>query len=90
MSKSIHTVTKGSNITCPLCNGPIYSLYNTDARIRRENYHYWCDSCGHGWYISDLKNIATHNLEYTASQGKSGKSPQEIRELILRQDRRVK
>ena len=81
-----HNITKGANIDCPLCDKPMRSLWG-ETTEKEKGFHHWCDNCEHGWYISDLMNIARQNLEYTASQGKSGKSPQEIRRLILAKDK---
>ena len=76
---------------CPLCDESMGDLYaehkNNDIQPYQEGYHYWCYQCDHGWYISDLKNIASQNLEYMASRGRCGKSPEQIREIILAKDK---
>ena len=65
-------------------------LYGKELPLKKKGYHYWCDACNHGWYIADLSNIASQNLSYAISKGKSGKSPAEIKETILREDAKVK
>ena len=70
---------------CPLCDKPMESLRHT-KEPHKKGFHYWCEGCKHGWYVSDMKNIAAQNLEFTASGGKFGKSPEEIRQIIRKAD----
>lgn len=73
-------------IDCPLCEKGMTSLYHKELTPQQEGYHYWCKPCERGWYISDLKNIAAQNLAYTVSKGKSGKSPDEIRAILINKE----
>ena len=66
---------------CPLCEGELESLWG-----KGQDFHDWCPSCKHGWYVTDLKNVAANNLAFAVSNGRHGKSPEQIREVILAQD----
>lgn len=66
---------------CPLCGNGMQPLWH-DTTPKKKGYHYWCNPCNHGFYLSDIKNIAGQNLAYLASKGRSGKSPEEIRQII--------
>jgi len=70
---------------CPLCECELDSLY-TERLPEHKDFHDWCPSCKHGWYVSDLKNVAANNLAFAVSNGRHGKSPEQIREVILARD----
>jgi len=74
-------------VECPLCNGQA-GWVAKDAPSEQKGFHHWCDICKHGWYISDLRNIAAHNLLYTCHD-KRAKSPDEIRGIIRVQDEKI-
>ena len=62
---------------CPLCDKPMLSLHSGSIH---KGFHYWCEECNHGWYIADLQNIVGMRLR--------GKLPEEIRGIILAEDKR--
>ena len=72
---------------CPLCGNGMQSLWH-DTTPEKKGYHHWCKACNHGFYINDLRNIAGQNLEYTASRGHTGKSPEQMRQIIRETDAR--
>ncbi len=63
---------------CPLCLGELNSLYHTEDHTQ-SGHHYRCSICGHGWYIADLMGVVSASL--------SGKTPEQIKELILKRDK---
>ena len=64
-------------IKCPLCDVGLDSLYHTEDH-KQSGFHYRCPGCLHGWYIADLKGVVSSRL--------LGKTDEEIREIILKQD----
>ncbi len=58
---------------CPLCDEELNSLHHTG-----DKFHCRCPGCEHGWYIADLKGVVSLRLR--------GKSDEEIRNIILKQD----
>lgn len=75
---------------CPLCDKDMESLYKRELLEKQKGFHYWCYPCNHGWYIVDLINVVRNNLAYAVSKGKHGKSPDEIRAVILTKDKEEK
>ncbi|KKM01341.1 hypothetical protein LCGC14_1795340 [marine sediment metagenome] len=71
---------------CPLCEADLDSLYNKREMVgcsegsRDSGYHYRCPWCHHGWYVADLQNMDYMRLE--------GYSDEEIKEILLKEDRK--
>ena len=63
--------------TCPLCEAELDSLYHTEDH-KKSGFHYRCCGCNHGWFSADLKGVTSAKLR--------GKSDEEIRDIIKRQD----
>ncbi len=53
-------------------------MYHTDDH-KNTGFHYRCSGCNHGWFIADLQGVTSARLR--------GKSKEEIRGIIERQDR---
>ena len=62
---------------CPLCDNFLKSLFGTT-----EKHHYTCPECHHPWYVADLWAVASERLR--------GKTDEEIRNKILKEDQRRK
>ena len=62
---------------CPLCQGNLDNLYHT--RTEQTEFQYECTGCKHGWSITTLQQVAYARL--------AGKSDEEIREIILKEDK---
>jgi len=72
---------------CPLCEKEMEQLWpGEEVRPEQKGYHHWCEPCNHGWRITTLKNIAIHNLGYGRTGNKKYKSPEQIKEIIKKED----
>ena len=75
------------SVECPLCGGRAEWVVK-DCPEEQKGFHHWCYDCKHGWYVADLQNIVGENLRYVVSRGRTGKSPEQIKELIRNADKR--
>ena len=81
------TVTVNRKSLCPLCDGELDSLWG-NRLPEHKDYHDWCPTCKHGWYVMDLMRVTSELLAFHTSKGKHGKSPEQIRAVILARDAR--
>ena len=64
---------------CPICGNEMDSLYHNYNVNNPQRYHYWCESCKHGWYIADLKNFIGMCLKG---------NKEEARQIIMTKDKK--